>query len=83
MVKQTSSYGPAMESLRGFTKKSGQHRYLQYQKGMAVSELSQNTIVTPALEIDQYPLPHPEDLMAGQKFSKLHELVSSLSANDP
>ena len=55
---------------------------MQYQKGMAVSELSQNTIVTPALEIDQYPLPHPEDLMAGHKFSKLHELFSSLSAND-
>ena len=31
--------------------------------------------VNPAIEIDQYPLPHPEDLMAavtgGQKFSKL------------
>ena len=50
---------------------------------MAVSELSQNTTVTPALENDQYPLPHPEDIMAGHKFSKLHELFSSLSANDP
>ena len=31
--------------------------------------------VNPALEIDQYPLPHPEDLMAaltgGHKFSKM------------
>ena len=45
-------------------------------KGDGVSELSQNNIVTPVLEIDEYPLLHPEDLMAGHKFSKLHELVS-------
>ena len=78
MVQRTSSYSPAVESLRGFIQQVGNTLSGSTKRGWQCQNCHRT--VTPALEIDQYPLPHPEDLVAALLLGTIFLNFMNLSA---